>query len=290
MFDSPIVAVAVMLLNITPLPIQNTAKTASHESNTAAGEHESLVSDQLEFRNPQQGPAEKKDNVAANDNEKRARWGVYINGALALATLVLAIFAVVQAKAAKRMADAMINSERAWVVAELVPICAQFGKSWHRPAGNGWAAMSEEEILKGDYLKHKIKFTNMGRTPAHILGFQIGYSCLLEGVTDLPKGHSGDVVEKRGFDHLLTGPGSVEITDPIIDVDQFRRDSIRQIGDSQKIEDARWTLVFHGWVEYLHVFSEEAVRVPFCYVYTPSLKRLSRVPAAQVQKQSQDAN
>src|SRR6266851_9802131 len=80
------------------------------------------------------------------------------------------------ATAAEKSADAtylnaraFINSERAWVIAELVPICAKFGQ-WVRPVGNGgWATLSEEEILDGVHLRHKLKFTNMGRTPAHLL-------------------------------------------------------------------------------------------------------------------------
>jgi hypothetical protein len=87
----------------------------------------------------------------------------------------------------QRQADAMINSERAWVIAELVPVCVKFGQ-WCRRAGNGWATLSEEEILKGDHLRHKLKFTNMGRTPAHILRYQITYSCLDKGVTSLSGG------------------------------------------------------------------------------------------------------
>lgn len=185
----------------------------------------------------------------------------------------------IAANAAKDNATALINSERAWVIAELVPICAKFGSWWHRRAGSGWAVLTGEEVLSGEHLKHRLKLTNMGRTPAHVLSFRIGYSCLLEGVTVLPEGTSGDIVEKHPFDHLLATGAAIEVLEPTIDVDKFRRDSIKQVGDSKKIEDAKWTLVFHGWVEYLHVFSEKSVRELFCYVYIPSLQRLRREPA-----------
>jgi hypothetical protein len=37
--------------------------------------------------------------------------------------------------------------------------------------------------------------------------------------------------------------------------------------------------MFHGWVEYQHVFSDsEVVKVSFCYSYKPSTLGLVRVP------------
>src|SRR5258708_3620559 len=77
------------------------------------------------------------------------------------------------ANAATKSAEALINSERAWLIAELTPVCRKFADQWHRPAGATWAPLSVEEILKGDYLEHKLKLTNMGRTPAHIGKFQL---------------------------------------------------------------------------------------------------------------------
>lgn len=196
------------------------------------------------------------------------------------------------ANAALLNAQAIINSERAWVVVELVPVCAKFGNWWHRPAGNGWAAMSDEEILNGDHLKHKLKFTNMGRTPAHILGFQIGYSCLLEGVTDLPEGASGDIVKFHPFDHLLAASASEEVLEPILDVNWY-------IGSSNSIEviraikELKRTAVFHGWVRYQHVFSgNDVVEEPFCYCYSHQNMRLNRVvrPMATQTNESQNPN
>src|SRR5207253_7215473 len=107
--------------------------------------------------------------------------------------------------AAKASAEALVNAERAWVTAELVPNCARFGNLWHRPAGSGWAALSEEEVLNGDHLNHKLKFTNMGRTPAHILRYQIGYS---REVDETDTGlRMIDTAERPAieFDRLLNG-------------------------------------------------------------------------------------
>jgi len=182
------------------------------------------------------------------------------------------------ANAATKSAEALINSERAWVIAELVPICAKFS-DWCRPAGNGWATLSDEEMRNGVHMRHKLKFTNMGRTPAHILRYRVSYSCLDKGITSLPRGRvtslSRGTVERhdtaRTFDHLLGATDSIEVPE-IVDVNEYLRNRIKGIKELEN------TAVFHGWVEYQHVFSSEVVKVSFCYSYKPSTLGLVRVP------------
>jgi hypothetical protein len=177
----------------------------------------------------------------------------------------------VAAEAAKASADAAIAADRAWVIAELIPICVQFGRDWHRPAGSGWASLSTEEVVGGVHLRHKLKFTNMGRTPAHVLRYHIGYSREVDatgaGLRLIEAGKRPEIE----FDRLLGGNDSVEVRD--IDVFQYVRDSIEAVGDSEA------TGILSGWVEYLHVFSDtKVVKVPFVYLYTPETMRLTRVP------------
>jgi hypothetical protein len=184
------------------------------------------------------------------------------------------------AKAADKSAEALINTERAWVIAELVPICVKFGH-WCRPVGDGgWATLSEEEILNGVHMRHKLKLTNMGRTPAHILRYRVSYSCLDKGVTSLPRGRvtslSRGTVEiqdsVRTFDQLLGATDSIEVPE-IVDVNEYLRNQIKGIKELEN------TAVFHGWVEYQHVFSDsEVMKVSFCYSYKPSTLGLVRVP------------
>ena len=177
------------------------------------------------------------------------------------------------AEAAKASADAAIAADRAWVIAEIIPICAKFGGHWCRPAGDGWATLSDEEMHDGDHLKHRLKFTNMGRTPAHILSYELRYSCLDKGVTQLSGGSVRNQTTMRPFDRLLAGGGHT--TPPeLVDVDNYMRDSITGIN---KLEN---TAVFYGWVRYQHVFSKtEIVEEPFRYVYRPSTLGLEKVPA-----------
>lgn len=187
-----------------------------------------------------------------------------------------------QTTAIEKQAEAMINAERAWVIAELVPICVQVGKWWHRPAGNGWAALTEEEVLNGDHLKHKLKLTNMGRTPAHILRYRLIYSCLDKGVTSL----SGKIAERqdshRIFDHLLGATDSIEVPE-MIHIDKYIFSKIKGIKELDN------TAVFHGWVKYQHVFNNsEVVTAPFWYVYKPSTIGLERVPEVIARYQAED--
>jgi hypothetical protein len=172
----------------------------------------------------------------------------------------------------RNQAEAIINSERAWVVAELIPICINARGFWLRPSGDGWAALNEDEIVNGVYLSHKLKLTNMGRTPAHVLRYHIEYSREIEVTASGLRMVDDDVKHPElDFDRLLSGNDSIEVKD--VDVHQYIKDSIKAIGDS----DA--TGVLSGWVEYQHVFSEtDVVRVPFAYLYDPSTTRLARIP------------
>jgi hypothetical protein len=145
--------------------------------------------------------------------------------------------------------------------------------------------MSTEEILAGDHLRYKLKLTNMGRTPAQIFGFTIRYSCLEEGVRDLPENAGGTHASSRPFEHLLGGNGqAVEIEEPIVDVGLYIRDDVDAIKRFEK------TAVIHGSVKYRHMFSStDDCYADFCYSYTASEERLSSVGRHTKQRQ-QTAN
>jgi hypothetical protein len=165
-----------------------------------------------------------------------------------------------------------VNSERAWVIAELVAEFRQIGEQWYRFRTDSVEVLSADEILSHAFLKHRLKLTNMGRTPAHILRYQISYSCLDKGVTSLSGGTVARQDSSRVFDHLLGATGWKEVPE-IVDVYQCMNERI--VG----IEKLDYTAVFHGWVEYLHVFNNsEVAKAPFCYVYKPSTMGLERVP------------
>jgi hypothetical protein len=89
--------------------------------------------------------------------------------------------AAASAQAAKDNADALINSERARLVAELVPMAAKYGNLWHRLEPYGAVSMSPEGVHAGKHLSYQLKVTNIGRTPAEVFAYQIHWGALTEG-------------------------------------------------------------------------------------------------------------
>jgi len=186
------------------------------------------------------------------------------------------------ANATTKSVEALINSERAWVVAELIPQGVRFTDNhWYRFMGDKPVAMSTNELLAGHHLKYKLKFTNMGRTPAQIFSFTIRYSCLEEGVTDLPENAGGNQASILPFEHLLAGNGeAVEIGEPIVDVGKYIEH------DFNAIKSLKKTGVIHGSVKYRHLFSSEYdCYADFCYSYTVSEERLTSVGRHTKQRQ-----
>jgi hypothetical protein len=184
------------------------------------------------------------------------------------------------ANAATKSAEALINSERAWIIAELIPQAVRYmDNHWYRFVGDKPVAMSEAEMLAGHHLKYKLKLTNMGRTLARILGFTIRYSCLGKGVTDLPDNAGGNQASYRPFEHLLGGGQTIEIGEPIIDVGQYMGD------DADAIKRFEKTAVIHGEVKYHHMFSTDDFYSEFCYSYKASEQRLISIGRHTKQRQ-----
>ncbi len=187
-----------------------------------------------------------------------------------------------QAAAAQASAQSVINAERAWVVPGLRANAQRYADSrWYRPNG---VELSTEDVLAGKHQWYWLTVTNMGRTPAQILGIVIRYSCLGEGVTDLPQDAAGDHVSYREFHHLLGGDGqSVEISERI-DLSLHMRDDLDAINKFDK------TAVIHGWIKYRHMFStSDDCYADFCYVYTASQQRLTTVGRHTKQRQEKAA-
>ena len=131
-------------------------------------------------------------------------------------------------------------------------------------------------------LRHTMKLTNIGRTPAQILRFQIGYSHLPEGITELPGQGIGNLVEAHEFDHPLGGGEAIEIQEPIIDVFHNQGSTVEQV---RAINELKATLVVH---EYQHVFDKKNTeRVEICYSYSPETRRLNKVARPKQQRAGQ---
>ena len=184
------------------------------------------------------------------------------------------------ANAATKSAEALINSERAWVIAELVPEAMRFmDNRWYRFVGDKPVAMSATELLAGHHLRYRLKLTNMGRTPAQIYWLTIRYNCLKQGETDLPINAEGNHVSIRSFEHLL-GDGNAIETGESVDVGFY----IQEEADAIKALDK--TAVIHGTIKYRHMFSTtDDCYADFCYSYKPSEQRLVSVGRYTKQRQ-----
>jgi hypothetical protein len=172
------------------------------------------------------------------------------------------------AEAALLNAKAVINAERAWVVAELHPLSRRDEDGqWF---GYDGKRLTTEETLAARHMAYSLRIRNMGRTPAQILSYQMAYSCLPEGVTDLDPNATPNIIGTYEFNHFLADRDPIEILPPF-----NARNYLMDAWD--EIEQLKKTGVFHGWVKYRHMFSPEEFLSKYCYVYTPSLKKLTMV-------------
>jgi hypothetical protein len=208
-------------------------------------------------------PTGETSNTPIAVNVNKDRWDyAYIAASLliAIATLVLARIAWVQARAAKASTDALVNAERARIIAELTPmavrLAAPFG--WSRFIRGRPVRMSKEEIDRGDHLLHSLKFINMGRTVAHISAYQIHFG-FFNWRTDAL--NVEEIIYNGDFDRMLEGSQGCEISEAI-SIKEFINNPDAEI-NNRKI----WMIILVS-VTYAHVFStSEPERDVFRFIY-----------------------
>jgi hypothetical protein len=161
------------------------------------------------------------------------------------------------ADASNKSARAFVNSERAWIAAELIPIAAMFqDKSWRVPIGDNWKELSTEQILKGEHLKHRLRITNMGKTPAFITKWTV--ECVENRRRELVN---------FGLPYRSLGAGEhLDVWDNLVDVHGDIKADYGPVG-------------FEGTVFYLHVFDRTKLKEePFGYSFNRDTKKLERLP------------
>jgi len=282
------------------LPVYGQEKSPQSDS------HEQRAQDKIETTPPrqiapsnsgvvinQQTSPEQKDRAASSSNTYFSRLfspenlpsiGLLLATVVGIAVAIRTLRTLVRqteatevaAKAAMLNAQALVSSERARVIVELVPQAIRSrDNQWCRFIGGKPVHMTEDEILAGRHLRYTMKLTNMGRTPAEILSFRICYSHLPNGARELPQDDVGELLEEREFDHLLGPADSIEIQEPMVDVNDNLGRSIEEI---RAIRELRTTLVVHGLVRYRHIFSGgDTETSEFCYAYSPVTDRLNKV-------------
>jgi hypothetical protein len=239
-------------------------------------------------------PAEQDENQADTQSNKRPpSWDIYwptvglvilgaIGALIAIRTLQdlqrqtkateqAASAAHKAAVATKIYAEAVINSERAWIVAELKPEALKDKKTLQWRKAEDGQALKVRQIIHGEHLYYSLFVMNIGRTPAQLLSFSVNYTCLPEGVTDLDPQITPDYSMVHEFIHLLPRDTGIEI---LAKLDTFTE----MEGSWSEIQALKKTAVFHGWVKYRNIFGlPEECRSDFCYVYTVSEERLTAV-------------
>ena len=209
-----------------------------------------------------------------------------------IATVVLAVVGIIGIVVALRtlrvigrQTDALVNSERAWIIAELVPTARKFESiGWQRSVGStGWAVMSEEEIRNGEHLRHRLRFINMGRTAADISRYEV--HC---GLFDWKNSSLRiEFIHYNGdFNRTLAGSDAIEMPDEIIDVDEFVKNPAAEVYTFK-----HWMVVLVS-VTYRHVFSDREIENEvFRFVFNPKTFRMERRQASDAdKKQARELN
>ncbi len=181
------------------------------------------------------------------------------------------------AEAALLNAQAMINAERARVVAELTRMSAHYEApaGWCRFIGGSPVSMSTEEVLRGNHLLHSLKFINMGRTVAHISGYEIhcGFFNWGNGVLNIE-----EIDYNHDFDHMIEGSGSFVTNDEI---------SINEFVDNPAAEVATFKtyVIVLVSVTYSHVFSDSEPQADvFRFIYDTKGMTLRRTHATEADR------
>jgi hypothetical protein len=153
--------------------------------------------------------------------------------------------------ATNRLVDNTVRSDRAWVIPEVVPMAKRKANRWHRWIGGGKTEpMSAEDILKGEHLRHGLKFINMGRTVAHISAYEFhcGFSDYQRKTLQIDR-----ISYNEDFNRMLQA-GAEVLTDDVIDIHGF----VKRL-DAHVVPPFwdNWIVVLVS-VTYDHVFSGDS--------------------------------
>jgi hypothetical protein len=174
---------------------------------------------------------------------------LWINGLLAISTLILAVFAVVQAFATKASVKVLTNSERAWVMVHV------------RAQSLGWIVLEKSQGIEKTSAAVYCELMNYGRTPAHIIGIQAKL-LILESDKALPKTPDLALTEIEDSEPRSLGSGQ-----------------IFNVPLNPSCEgNSHWkNMILFGVVKYRHIFSDDEVQTTFGYVITAGNERLKRL-------------
>ena len=184
-------------------------------------------------------------------------WGICI-GILTLGVITWqSIQTKIAAQAAASNAQAIVDSERAWLIAELVPTAIKFSGRWYKPVGNNMGELSEADLSDGKQFEYRLKVTNMGKTPAFITRWTINRSAGSDEGQLIDSGLPYQPLESGGHRHFYA-----------LDVEH----------EASNYSPAD-QVFFFGNISFEHVFGKgKTIREPFCYFLKRETGRLERMP------------
>lgn len=235
-----------VIFHIPPLTQQYTSKTAAQQNGTEATQNNS-ESAPADGQKHQEQSAQSNTLAPKNDEEWIGRFGLGINVLLAIPTFVLAIYAVKQANAALLNAQALINSERPWVMIQVKEVPIEGTEYYHGKlfGNNGF----------------QLIIFNYGKTPAHILDCkELKFDVLEHPDEELP------VPPRYGASNFIKrflAPADSLPIGPPFHPHTVRREIVEV--SAPKGEHTQGEIVVYGLIEYSDGVSRNAFRSAFCY-------------------------
>ena len=260
MANAFVCAIASVILIVSPLSTNNKGlanHNPNHTQDSQACSQSSKTTLNSEDSNCPSNQTTNSNGKPTNDGPDYLLWGTVINGVLALGTIFIAIFAVVQGLASKHSAKALVASERAWIMVDL---------KWSD-------ALKVMDSRTGDgSWKTSVTFSlvcrNLGKTPAWIS--EIQPKLLILGSVDttesLPENPDLTLTDERIVTAQYVGAGEHE---------EWK--SVFMTTDGHRTVEI---LILYGVVRYRHLLSNKGAQTTFAYKVTPgnNLVRLSEHP------------
>lgn len=177
---------------------------------------------------------------------------------------IVGIFGIIAAfktiRAIKKQSDAMVKSDRAWVMVDLekVPIAGIVGEITTRDRGEPERHFRSFNV--------RCVCSNQGQTAARIVEKRCAVAAI-SGDDELPESPNLDIEIKDPIPHYLKANGDPWHTDWNIET---------EIDDSESIQ----LFVVYGVVRYRHLFSDKVAQTTFGYTvgFDGQLKRLIGKP------------
>lgn len=192
------------------------------------------------------------------------------------------------AAAARDSVKAIMKAERAWVIADLVPMarcvdelgwCHWWGGAEQHKMSE-WNRLTAEEVLRGEHLRHGLRFINMGRTAARITGYEI-HSGFYDHKKDAFRIEA--IRYNRDYNRMLSAENQTEtLPGVVIEIHEFVNNAAAEVGPPTW---KNWMVVLVS-VTYEHVFSVNGPESDvFRFVFDNKSESMQRGAATQKDKE-----